>query len=260
MATYDTPTEIRPLEKLIVDFSYTNGFDPINVFNDFLTFIIHGFSLGAPPLRGWKYKQQQNVVFMKMVCEWTQIMNRQIKEDTDWFDPFGDLYMSLASRCAKQSQGQFFTPVHICNLMVLCTDNGEKKAGQTMNDPTCGSGRLLLAYHVRNLGNYLVGEDINRTCCLMTVCNMLAHGCVGEVICHDSLNPKNFVDGWKVNPMLTWTGIPTVKRMSEEEYRISRNIPLSQYPNRMPDTNNRQKKEIQHSLFQTGVQPCNANQ
>ena len=40
-------------------------------------------------------------------------------------------------------------------------------------DPTCGSGRLLLAYHVRHLGNYLVAEDVSRTCCLMTVCNML---------------------------------------------------------------------------------------
>ena len=61
-----------------------------------------------------------------------------------------------------------------------------------MNDPTCGSGRLLLAYHVRNLGNYLVAEDISRTCCLMTVCNMLIHGCVGEVIQHDSLLPEDF--------------------------------------------------------------------
>lgn len=49
-----------------------------------------------------------------------------------------------------------------------------------MGDPTCGSGRLLLAYHARNPGNYLIGEDINRTCCLMTVCNMLIHGCVGK--------------------------------------------------------------------------------
>lgn len=50
MAKYDTPPAIRPLEKLIVDFSYTNGFDSIHVFNDFLTYIIHGFSPGAPPL------------------------------------------------------------------------------------------------------------------------------------------------------------------------------------------------------------------
>ena len=57
-----------------------------------------------------------------------------------------------------------------CDLMVLCTQTEEKKTGQRMGDPTCGSGRLLLAYHARNPGNYLIGEDINRTCCLMKMC------------------------------------------------------------------------------------------
>lgn len=228
MAKYNIPSQIRPLEKLIVDFSYQNGFDAMNVFNDFLTYIIHGFSPGAPPLHSWKYKRQHNVAFMKMVAQWTQIMNSRIKEDTDWYDPFGDLYMALAGS-TQQYQGQFFTPEHICDLMVMCTGGEEKKTGQRMNDPTCGSGRLLLAYHVRNLGNYLIGEDVNRTCCLMTVCNMLIHGCVGEVICHDSLNPKDFVDGWKVNPILTYTGIPTIKKMNLEEYQTSRNLPSSPY-------------------------------
>lgn len=229
MAKYDTPSKLRPLEKLIMDFSYANGYDPINVFDDFLTYIIHGFSLGAPPLHGWKYKKQQNIVFMKMVTEWAQLMKCELKEDTDWFDPFGDLYMALVSRGTQQGQGQFFTPVHICDLMVMCTQGKEKKTGQRIGDPTCGSGRLLLAYHVRNLGNYLVAEDINRTCCLMTVCNMLIHGCVGEVIWHDSLNPKNFMGGWKVNPILTWTGIPTIQKMGMNEYQASRDQPVSPY-------------------------------
>lgn len=120
--------------------------------------------------------------------------------------------------------GQFFTPPDICDLMVLCTDSGETATGKRICDPTCGSGRLLLAYHVRHLGNYLVAEDVNRTCCLMTVCNMLVHGCIGEVIHHDSLFPENFMDGWMVNHTLTQTGIPTIRRMSKEEYRTSRNM------------------------------------
>jgi len=61
-------------------------------------------------------------------------------------------------------------------------------------------------------------------CCLMTICNMLIHGCVGEVIHHDSLCPENFMDGWMVNHTLTQTGIPSIRRMSEEEYRTSRNM------------------------------------
>ena len=225
MATFNTPSAIRPLEKLIMDFSHANGHGPLNVFNDFLTYIIHGFSPGAPPLKSWKYKRRQNAAFMEMTYEWTRVMHRRIQNDTDWYDPFGDLYMSISSHNAKQSQGQYFTPEHICNFMVLCTDVGEKKSGQRMNDPACGSGRLLLAYHVRHLGSYLVGEDINRTCCLMTVCNMLMHGCIGEVIWHDSLRPEQFMQGWKINSLLTRTGIPTIHRMKEDEYRMSRNMP-----------------------------------
>ena len=34
MAKYETPPPVRPLEKLITDFSYTNGLDPVNVLND----------------------------------------------------------------------------------------------------------------------------------------------------------------------------------------------------------------------------------
>lgn len=54
MAPYNTPQTIRPLEKMVCDFAYSNGYDPISVFNDFLRYVIHGFSPGAPPLMDWK--------------------------------------------------------------------------------------------------------------------------------------------------------------------------------------------------------------
>lgn len=82
MAKYETPPPVRPLEKLIMDFSYTNGLDPVNVFNDFLTYIIHGFSPGAPPLQSWKYKRQQNMKFMEMLTGWVRLMASRIKDDT----------------------------------------------------------------------------------------------------------------------------------------------------------------------------------
>jgi len=204
MVPYNTPQTIRPLEKMVCDFAYSNGYDPISVFNDFLRYVIHGFSPGAPPLMDWKYKRQQNRHFMEMLTGWIRLMQRELQSG-GWFDAFGDLFMAISSKSGRQVNGQFFTPPDIC-------------------DPTCGSGRLLLAYHVRHLGNYLVAEDVSRTCCLMTVCNMLVHGCIGEVIHHDSLCPENFMDGWMVNHTLTRTGIPSIRRMSEEEYRTSRNM------------------------------------
>ena len=184
MAPYNTPQAIRLLEKMICDFAYSNGYDPISVFNDFLRYVIHGFSPGAPPLMDWKYKRQQNRHFMEMLTGWIRLMQRELQSG-GWFDAFGDLFMAISSKSGRQVNGQFFTPPDICDLMVLCTDSGETATGKRICDPTCGSGRLLLAYHVRHLGNYLVAEDVSRTCCLMTVCNMLVHGCIGEVIHQD---------------------------------------------------------------------------
>lgn len=217
MARYEISNEVRPLDRLITGFASSCGYEIQTVFNDLLRFIIHGFSPGTPPISNWKYKRQQNASFMEMTAEWTRIMQKQIGR-SGWFDAFGELHMAYCSKPGQQANGQFFTPSHICELMVMCAA-GKKETGQRMGDPTCGSGRLLLAYHAHNPGNYLVGEDISRTCCMMTVCNMLVHGCVGEVICHDSLQPKAFTDGWKVNQALPLTGIPSIRRMKEEEYR-----------------------------------------
>ena len=72
MTRYETSPEVRPLEKTICEFAGLNGYDPMNVFTDFLRYVIHGFSPGAPPLKDWRYKRQQNAAFMKMFAEWVR--------------------------------------------------------------------------------------------------------------------------------------------------------------------------------------------
>lgn len=232
--SYESPIEVRELEKMINSFTYNNGFDVSQVFNDFLTYIIHYFTPNAKPLESWKYKPEQTAVFWKMFQEWIRIMERQIALH-EWYDAFGDLYMScVASKMKQQGTGQFFTPTGICDMMADITANNEKFTGKYINDPACGSGRTLLAWHVRNIGNYLCAEDIDRTCCLMTVCNFIIHGCVGEVICHDSLDPGSFYAGWKINERLNtirFSPIPliTVREITKEEsvtLRIWENIRL----------------------------------
>ncbi len=108
MAPYNTPQAIRPLEKMICDFAYSNGYDPISVFNDFLRYVIHGFSPGAPPLMDWKYKRQQNRHFMEMLTGWIRLMQRELQSG-GWFDAFGDLFMAISSKIGRQVNGQFFT-------------------------------------------------------------------------------------------------------------------------------------------------------
>ncbi len=215
---YEAPVEVRTLEKLIHDFSYHNGLNVKDVFDDLLIYIIHGFSPLAPPLKGWRYKKEQTKVFWEMLCEWVLIMEEQLKTKK-WYDPFGDLYMTFTSPSYQQNTGQFFTPVSICNLVVEAIGIGtEKITDQRISDPSCGSGRFLLAFQVNHPGNYLVGEDKAYTCCLMSVVNFLSHGCIGEVIWHNSLMPDSFSGGWRINETLNLTGIPTIREITCEEY------------------------------------------
>ena len=88
MVPYNTPQAIRPLEKMVCDFAYSNGYDPISVFNDFLRYVIHGFSPGAPPLMDWKYKRQQNRHFMEMLTGWI----RTVLHSAGYLRPDGLMY------------------------------------------------------------------------------------------------------------------------------------------------------------------------
>lgn len=203
---------------MIKQFAYRNGYENSTVFRDFLRYVIHGFSPGASPLEDWRYKKEENVFFFELLQEWIGIMSIQV-DRYGWCDAFGDLFMILTGKWSRQGRGQFFTPADLCDLIVgiLYPVNG--KPGITVNDPCCGSGRLLLAYQAVKQGDWLVAADIDYTCCLMTVCNFLIHGCVGLVVCQNSLVPDRFHSAWTVNEHLTITGIPTVRELTREQYQ-----------------------------------------
>lgn len=87
----------------------------------------------------------------------------------------------------------------------------------SVNDSTCGRERMLLSFHSHHPDNYLVGEDLDRICCLMSVCNMLIYGCVGEIVWHNSLKARAFLSGWKINEYLTLSGKLSIRSIVKEE-------------------------------------------
>ena len=105
--------------------------------------------------------------------------------------------------------------------MVSINSGGRDLTGKGLNfgDPACGSGRFLIAAHAKSPGNYCCGEDIDRTCALMTVCNFILHGVNGEVIWHDSLIPtkERFYGAWRVRPRRDLNGVPEVTRLKWED-------------------------------------------
>lgn len=131
-SSYEAPAEVRELEKRLNDFSYRKGYNIDQVFDDFLRYIIWAFSLDGKPIDNWKYKKEEQLFFLELLQEWISVMDKQIALH-EWYDAFGDLYMSCIASSGRQSgRAQFFTPPGICDLMVAISDNGEKKIHRYM--------------------------------------------------------------------------------------------------------------------------------
>ena len=66
-------------------------------------------------------------------------------------DLLGDAYKYLIRHFATESgksKGQFYTPAEVSRVMAKIVGAGNaKSASQTIHDPTCGSGSLLLKAH-----------------------------------------------------------------------------------------------------------------
>lgn len=213
---YEAPIEVRELEKILCQFAHANGFDRAEVFDDLLRYIISFFTMKFSPLKPWRYNKEQTVVFWTMLTQWLLLMEKQTIRK-EWYDAFGDLYMeTIASTGRTKKLGQNFTPDSVCDLMSRITNVKTSGSGM-ISDPTCGSGCILLAAHAEHPTSYLVAEDIDRTCCMMTVCNFIIHGCHGEVIWHNSLEPESYFGGWLVNEHLNKCGLPSAREITKEE-------------------------------------------
>jgi len=223
----DIPNEIRAFHKTFEKLSYYKH-DPTEVMDTFLEWVMWGFcpdnSLNWQS--GSKFSEDERKVFPELFAEWLNAQNNQVKTDGQWFDLFGSYYEThIAGKSRRNTKGQFFTPPPVCDFMTLSQGTETRTIGQRVSDPTCGSGRLLLAFHAKFPGNYMFAEDIDRTCCLMTVCNFIIHGAVGEVVHHNSLDPYSWFDGWLVNenlnnPLHKHHGIPHVRKLSKNDSHI----------------------------------------
>ena len=204
---YEAPQEVRELERQIRDFSFRHGLNTSNVLHDLLLYIIHNFSLpDTPTIKHWPYTPEQIRAFYEMFTAWVEIMKRQIARH-GFYDAFGDLFMALNPQRELQRQGQFLTPEEIADLCQrIVSDHGRKV--NALYDPAAGSGRMLIASRTYHPRSYLVGWDIDYTCCLMCVCNFLINSCVGEVACINTISMGDFRGAWLVNEAYYRTGCP----------------------------------------------------
>ena len=116
----------------------------------------------------------------------------------DFNDPIGELYMQAIS---NGHNGQYFTPTPICEMITAMSIGDAFEDGQTVLDPACGSGRMLLAAGKMNRHFKLYGADLDSTCCKIALFNMLLNSLQGEITHMNSLS-NEFYTGYKVSTML----------------------------------------------------------
>lgn len=138
-----------------------------------------------------------------------------------WHDTWGEMYEHISGNGKRSGMGQFFTPGHVCDMMVQMTINKEE-SGKRISDPCSGSGRFILASHAWNPRNFHYASDLDLLCCKMTVVNMFLHGVKGEAVHKNALDNTNYYQGWEIN--MQGLGIRELKREDSLQAKMDKNL------------------------------------
>lgn len=103
------------------------------------------------------------------------------KNRADGDDILGDAYEYLMRNFATQSgksKGQFYTPAEVSRIIAKVIGiNSAKSQEQTIYDPTCGSGSLLLkAADEAERGLTIYGQEMDNATRALARMNMILHG------------------------------------------------------------------------------------
>src|SRR2546425_2496536 len=119
-------------------------------------------------------------------------------------DLLGDAYEYLMRHFATESgksKGQFYTPAEVSRIMSKVIGVGDAtSANQTIHDPTCGSGSLLLKAHDEAKGRTgldlaLYGQEVDNATKALARMNMILHDCpTAEIEQDNSLSSPHFKD------------------------------------------------------------------
>lgn len=119
-------------------------------------------------------------------------------------DLLGDAYEYLMRHFATESgksKGQFYTPAEVSRVMAMVIDLGAAKSStQSIYDPTCGSGSLLLKAHDEaksrtGLDLALYGQEMDNATSALARMNMVLHDCpTAEIWQGNTLSSPHFKD------------------------------------------------------------------
>ena len=163
--------------------------DAGRVFDDFLSVTVCALSGGqmedqyleiVKSYNGTKKSQRAVDTFPIAFAELVYAMEKTRR------DILGDIFQGAITHGGN---GQFFTPESVCELMACMTTDPEAKS---VIDPSCGSGRLLLASAEANPYAELLGWDIDPRCVRMTAINLALRNRYGWAVHGNSLTEEKW--------------------------------------------------------------------
>ena len=174
------------MKKALRDISNRHSINQL--FDDFLQMAVCAFSVGFMEEEykkvADKYKPEElkgfSIALAEMVNEYSEAAC-----DGGWDDIVGITFENVNSKMQASNSGQFFTPVHLCNLMAKITHDSTF-IPENVNDCACGSSRNLIA-HCRlrpehRTETFYHAYDLDSRCVLMSVINFIMYGMKGVVI------------------------------------------------------------------------------
>jgi type I restriction enzyme M protein len=221
MKSTDVPRELREFAKVFDKLEYRH--DTASVFHDYMDYCIEVFDLNRTGERRERlqrtYGEQYNL-FPELFRLHVTTMNEMLAVQ-GWYDLPGTFYECISSRSKSSALGQFFTPAPVCDFMASINGADDCPPGKTVNDPACGSGRTLLAWHVKTPGSYLYGDDIDPICTKMTAVNFCLHGVMGQACNMDTLKME-WRFGYQINEYLNPFGMVGLRVITEDQSRYDR--------------------------------------
>lgn len=179
-----------------------NGFGFRTVFEDMLDLYIYAASLKTV---GFETVQKiyEKYGDVSLLIESMQVVGDAAEKNQDIL---GEFFMNCVTH---GENGQFFTPMNVCDLMATISVR-VKSNDESVFDPCCGSGRMLLAAvnHSRQKGlnPFCVGADIDLIAVKMAVVNLHIRSVKSDVFWMDSLNSKV----WRVYSVRLFYGFPCI--------------------------------------------------
>jgi hypothetical protein len=209
MAAKSAPSKNSFAESI---FKIAHRFSLHTVFDDFLTMSICACTQNLLTKKSYyedeyletiaKYKDSE--LRHEFPKAFAALINEMEETVTSHFggDVLGDFFEQHIS---SGRNGQYFTPFTICQFMVsinhVDASIEANKPPLRILDPSCGSGRMLLASHRANgIGHEFYGIDIDRVCVKMAALNLFLNGMWNsEVMCANALMPNDFVVSYKIS-------------------------------------------------------------